>query len=215
VAPACALSQAATVRDLPLIAAFGAADGRLHVHGALAALSLDELERIQKALKTAGGPWLSARGHVHQLHVQPLGGRYPAEGWGDYLLRNIAEAERIVDGGRCWYMSNPARRLAKVLHAEVRSKINAQRSNRATRTRASMPICGLQAVAPVPDKSAASYRRLSRYDATGLIWLLRGRPVVALTAATARDREPDWNVIYRRYNKPALGPLGDSLDDFA
>jgi hypothetical protein len=25
------------------------------------------------------------------------------------------------------------------------------------------------------------YRRLSRYDDSGLIWLLRGRPVVALT----------------------------------
>jgi hypothetical protein len=29
------------------------------------------------------------------------------------------------------------------------------------------------------------YRRLSRYDATGLIWLLRGHQVAALTADTA------------------------------
>ena len=34
-----------------------------------------------------------------------------------------------------------------------------------------------------PDQSHPSYRCLSRYDETGLIWLLRGRPVVALTVA--------------------------------
>jgi hypothetical protein len=36
-----------------------------------------------------------------------------------------------------------------------------------------------------PAKPHPSYSRLSRYDETGLIWLLQGRPVVALTAATA------------------------------
>jgi hypothetical protein len=36
-----------------------------------------------------------------------------------------------------------------------------------------------------PEKPAPSYRRLSRYDQTGLIWLLRGRPVVALTSMEA------------------------------
>jgi hypothetical protein len=36
-----------------------------------------------------------------------------------------------------------------------------------------------------PEKPHPSYRRLSRYDQTGLIWLLAGRPVVALTAAAA------------------------------
>jgi hypothetical protein len=36
-----------------------------------------------------------------------------------------------------------------------------------------------------PEKPHPSYRRLSRYDQTGLIWLLAGRPVVALTEATA------------------------------
>jgi hypothetical protein len=60
-----------------------------------------------------------------------------------------------------------------------------------------------------------SYSRLSRYDATGLVWLLRGRPVVALTEATAAIQGPTGAItVYRRYNKPALGPLGDSLDDF-
>jgi hypothetical protein len=68
---------------------------------------------------------------------------------------------------------------------------------------------------PVPAKPHPSYSRLSRYDATGLIWLLQGREMVALTADSATIRNPISGSIttYRRYNKPALGPLGDSLDD--
>src|SRR5262245_50930305 len=66
-----------------------------------------------------------------------------------------------------------------------------------------------------PDQPHPSYRRLSRYDETGLIWLLQGRPVVALTAATAAIENPTGAItVYRRYDKPALGPVGDSLDDF-
>ncbi len=66
----------------------------------------------------------------------------------------------------------------------------------------------------VPDKPAPNYRRLSRYDETGLIWLLQGRPVVALTANTAAIKNPTGVVtVYRRHNEPALGPMGDSLDD--
>jgi hypothetical protein len=65
-----------------------------------------------------------------------------------------------------------------------------------------------------PEKPRPSYWRLSRYDATGLIWLLCGREVVALTEATAAIQNPTGAVtIYRRHNKPALGPVGDSLDD--
>jgi len=66
-----------------------------------------------------------------------------------------------------------------------------------------------------PDKPHATYNRLSRYDCTGLCWLLQGRPVVALTTNTAAIENPDTGSIttYRKHNKPALGPLGDSLDD--
>ena len=65
-----------------------------------------------------------------------------------------------------------------------------------------------------PETPAPSYRRLSRYDATGLIWLLEGREVIALTADTAVIRWPSGSItVYRRNNKPALGPLGDSLQD--
>lgn len=66
----------------------------------------------------------------------------------------------------------------------------------------------------VPDKPAPSYQRLSRYDLTGLIWLLRGKPVVALTTDTAAIQNPtSATTVYRRLNKPALGPVSDSLDD--
>jgi len=37
---------------------------------------------------------------------------------------------------------------------------------------------------------------------------------VALTATTAAIQIPSGNVtVYRKLNKPALGPVGDSLDD--
>jgi hypothetical protein len=66
-----------------------------------------------------------------------------------------------------------------------------------------------------PDKPHPSYSRLSRYDETGLIWLLGGREVVALTEATAAIENLTRPItVYRRHNKPALGPIGDSLDDF-
>jgi hypothetical protein len=70
-------------------------------------------------------------------------------------------------------------------------------------------------LAPIPENPAPTYRRLSRYDPTGLVWLLRGCAVVALTDRTAAIQHATGNItIYRRHNKPAFGPLGDSLDDF-
>jgi hypothetical protein len=72
-------------------------------------------------------------------------------------------------------------------------------------------LFGLAAVPPSP---APNYARLSRYEQTGLIWLLEGRVVVALTEETAAIETATGAIsIYRRYNKPALGPLGDSWDD--
>jgi hypothetical protein len=65
-----------------------------------------------------------------------------------------------------------------------------------------------------PERPRPNYNRLSRYDDTGLVWLLRGREVVALTAATAAIASSTGSITtYRRHNKPALGPVGDSLDD--
>ena len=51
-----------------------------------------------------------------------------------------------------------------------------------------------------PATPAPSYRRLSRYDQTGLIWLLRGRPVVALSTATAAIKNASVSItLYRRH----------------
>jgi hypothetical protein len=59
-----------------------------------------------------------------------------------------------------------------------------------------------------------SYRRLSRYDCTGLLWLLQGSPVVALAeGAAAIESKTGVITVYRKHNKPGLGPLGDCLDD--
>jgi hypothetical protein len=50
-----------------------------------------------------------------------------------------------------------------------------------------------------PERPHPSYSRLSRYDATGLCWLLQGRPVVALTEATAAIQGPTGAITtYRR-----------------
>lgn len=63
----------------------------------------------------------------------------------------------------------------------------------------------------VPDNPTPNYRRLSRYDETGLVWLLCGRPVVALTDATAViEGRTGVVTMYRKNHKPSLGPLGDS-----
>jgi hypothetical protein len=57
-----------------------------------------------------------------------------------------------------------------------------------------------------------SYSRLSRYDEPGLIWLLRGRPVVALTEETAAIQSSTGTVtVYRRHNQPPLRRVPDSL----
>jgi hypothetical protein len=46
--------------------------------------------------------------------------------------------------------------------------------------------------------------------------LLEGKEVIALTADSATIKNPiTGNVTtYRKRNKPAYGPLGDSLEDF-
>jgi hypothetical protein len=69
-------------------------------------------------------------------------------------------------------------------------------------------------LAPVPERPSANYQRLARYDLTGLVWLLKGRPVLALSDTSAAIQGAPGAVLnYRRFRKPALGPFGDSLDD--
>ena len=68
---------------------------------------------------------------------------------------------------------------------------------------------------PVPADPAPSFDRLSRYDHTALCWLLNGCRVVALSSGTAAIEHNTGGITkYRKDHKPALGPVGDSLDDF-
>ena len=72
-------------------------------------------------------------------------------------------------------------------------------------------LFGLQ---PVPERPAANYSRLSRLDDMGLIWLLRGRPVIELTATEAVTRcHSGARLTYRRHNSSAPRPHGNSLED--
>jgi hypothetical protein len=67
-----------------------------------------------------------------------------------------------------------------------------------------------------PANPHPSYQRLARYDRTGLLWLLRGHVVIALTEVTAAIQTGSGApIIYRKRSKPALGPIGDSLEDLA
>jgi hypothetical protein len=59
-------------------------------------------------------------------------------------------------------------------------------------------LFGLHQVPPLP---AATYQRLSRYDATGLIWLLQCHPVVALTTGEAAIQRNGAVVVYRKDRK--------------
>jgi len=64
-----------------------------------------------------------------------------------------------------------------------------------------------------PENPHPSYRRLSRYDETGLIWLLQGCEVLALTAMTATIRRPSGSTTtYRKHNTPTPSAPGNGLD---
>jgi hypothetical protein len=65
-----------------------------------------------------------------------------------------------------------------------------------------------------PVKPHPSYRRLSRYDETGLIWLLEGREVVALTEETADRMAERLDHDLPQKQQAWIRPVGDSLDDF-
>jgi hypothetical protein len=66
-----------------------------------------------------------------------------------------------------------------------------------------------------PEQPHPSYNRLSRYDWNGLCWLLEGRSVTVLSETAAMIENPDTGstTLFRKNNRPALGPLGDSLLD--
>lgn len=62
-------------------------------------------------------------------------------------------------------------------------------------------------LAPVPEKPAANYNRLSRYDYKGLVWSLRGLPVIALSEDVAAIRVPNGHLI-KFYRPPRRSNRG-------
>jgi hypothetical protein len=70
---------------------------------------------------------------------------------------------------------------------------------------------------PAPARLAAKFSRLSRRDALGLIWLLDGRPVIALTHQQAEIQGAGGVLVYRKLSQPAensgVGPHSMRGDD--
>jgi hypothetical protein len=58
-----------------------------------------------------------------------------------------------------------------------------------------------------PAKPGPTYR-LSRYDTTGLLWLLHGRPVIALTDTTAAIGKLSGGTVIYRKDRDSLDDLG-------
>ena len=56
----------------------------------------------------------------------------------------------------------------------------------------------LLGLADVPDKPGPNYQRLSRYDQMGLVWMLQGRRVVAMTKDTAKIKTATGTVSFYR-----------------
>jgi hypothetical protein len=63
---------------------------------------------------------------------------------------------------------------------------------------------------PAPARPAVNFSRLSRRDALGLIWLLDGRPVIALTDQQAEIQGAGGVLVYRKLGQAALDS-GDCL----
>jgi hypothetical protein len=64
---------------------------------------------------------------------------------------------------------------------------------------------------PVPEQPAASYSRLGRLDDMGFLWLLRGRPIIALTAAEAVIRcASGASLTCRRRIEPAPAEIANA-----
>ena len=65
-----------------------------------------------------------------------------------------------------------------------------------------------------PQAGASKRRRSAGRRAICSVWLLEGREVAALTDETAAIRWPGGSVtVYRRNNKPALGPFHQGVGD--
>ena len=113
--------SSALKRALGYIPLFGfvvdvARDGRLHIHGAIAAND-NQLDLINGALCHAGGVWESKRGREYQCKITPM---YTPDIWANYCLRNQARVKRLIRG-RAISITTPLRRRAKELWSVLRA----------------------------------------------------------------------------------------------
>jgi hypothetical protein len=121
-------------------------------------------------------------------------------------LRKVQEVQeaRSVEGGGAEHDSAPYASALAALSAKCPAYIPDDRWHQAVGDAAAfISQWGMQAQAfgwaarelfglhPVPERPAANYSRLARLDDLGLIWLLRGRPVIVLTSMEAVIRCPN------------------------
>jgi len=79
-----------------------------------------------------------------------------------------------------------------------RSSNKGARTERAMRLGHGLPARDLFGLAEIPESPRPSYQRLSRYDQTGLVWLLQGRRVVELTKDKAVIETANGRLSYFR-----------------
>jgi len=139
---------------VPLILAYGAKGGRLHVHGAFAAASAEHCKSIRMGLRAVAGEWANPHGHVFQLRCKRLGEGGPPDGWACYFPRNIAEARRVAAGGHHWSMTNTARRVAKQLHVDLRQRINSVERDERRHCSASRKLSAATSISVIAAKPA-------------------------------------------------------------
>lgn len=87
-------------------------DGRLHIHGAFAAVTENEV--LKEAMWKAWGQW-PERGKQFQIDIRPL----RDDGWATYCMRNQRRVTKII-GPRTFTINQPLRKEAEWMYSEVR-----------------------------------------------------------------------------------------------
>ncbi|MDX6806437.1 hypothetical protein [Terrihabitans rhizophilus] len=92
-------------------------DGKLHIHGAIAARK-HEIPAIEKALCRAGGAWTPVPGSS-QVHTKR---QFNAEGWFNYCDEDLAKTGRVIDGP-LFYIPDELRRRARARYMADRDEL--------------------------------------------------------------------------------------------
>jgi hypothetical protein len=86
-------------------------DGRLHLHGGIAANDNNRAS-VRLAVERAGGKWAHERGKQYQCEVKPM---VTPDIWANYCLSDQAKVRRIIVG-KAVTITTPLRRQAKMLY---------------------------------------------------------------------------------------------------